>query len=224
MTRGAADEFAEIAAALHDTQTIEEALDKVLEFAIKAVGGNFAGVTFVRRGRVETMACTDPIVRSLDHIQMEVGQGPDLDFDKDRRSILVDDTEREDRWPQWAKAARDVGLRTMVGARLYVSRDVIGSLNVYGSETGTFTEEDRAVAEVLARHAAIALTNVEEQSGLLRALDSRKLIGIAEGILMERFGLNDDQAFDVLRRYSSSKNIKLREVARIVVDTRKLPE
>lgn len=223
MTAGSADDFAEIAASLHESGTFEETLDKVLEFALKAVGGDYAGVLFVRHGGVETIAATGPVVSRLDQLQMQLEDGPDVSLVHDRRSVLVGDTRSESRWPRWANAAAQAGVRSMVGARLYVSGDVMGSLNVYAERPGTFTEDDQAVAQILARHAAIALSNMEEQSGLLRALDSRKLIGMAEGILMERFDLNDDQAFRVLRRYSQTRNIKLREVAQIVVDTRKLP-
>jgi GAF domain-containing protein len=221
---GTADEFAEIAAALHDSETFEETVDKVIEYALKAVGGDYAGVVFVRRGQVETIACTAPLVTELNELQMQLENGPDLALAHYRRSILVDDTRTDARWPGWAKAAADAGVRSMVGGRLYVSGDVTGSLNVYAAQPGIFSDEDQAVAQVLARHAAIALTTVEEQSGLLRALDSRKLIGMAEGILMERFGLDDDQAFDVLRRYSQTRNTKLRAVAQTVVETRGLPD
>jgi GAF domain-containing protein len=223
MTMGSADEFAEIAASLHDSDTFEETLDKVLEFALKAVGGRCAGVVFVRRGQVETVASTDDLVARLDQLQMQLGDGPDIGRARDRASVLVDDTRTDARWPRWSRAAAEAGVRSLVGSRLYVSGDVMGSLNVYARPPGHFSEEDKSVAQVLARHAAIALANVEEQSGLLRALDSRKLIGMAEGILMERFGLNDDQAFGVLRRYSQNKNLKLREVAAIVVESRNLP-
>lgn len=224
MTTGSADEFAEIAASLHESDTFEETVDKVLEFALKAVGGRCAGVVFVRRGQVETIASTDSVVARLDQLQLQLEDGPDIARATDRASVLVRDTRTESRWPHWAGAADEAGVRSMVGARLYVSGDAMGSLNVYASRPDNFSEEDRSVAQVLARHAAIALANVEEQSGLLRALDSRKLIGMAEGILMERFGLSDDQAFGVLRRYSQERNIKLREVAAIVVDSRALPK
>lgn len=224
MSRGTADEFAEIAASLHDSETFEETVDKVLEFALKAVGGDCAGVVFVRHGQVETVACTAPVVAELSELQMQLENGPDIALAQYRRSILIEDTRTESRWPRWAKAAADVGVRSMVGGRLYVSGDVSGSLNVYGAQAATFSNEDRAVAQVLARHAAIAMTTVEEQSGLLRALDSRKVIGMAEGILMERFDLDDDQAFGVLRRYSQTRNMKLRDVAQVVVDTRRLPD
>jgi AmiR/NasT family two-component response regulator len=58
----------------------------------------------------------------------------------------------------------------------------------------------------------------------MRAVDSRKLIGQAQGILMERYDLDQDRAFEVLRRYSRDSNVKLREVAQLVVDTRQLPD
>jgi GAF domain-containing protein len=224
MTSGNADEFAEIAASLHESDTFEETLDKVLEFALKAVGGDYAGVLFVRHGQVDTVAVTDPVVARVDQLQTQLEDGPDVALARDRRSVLVEDTRTESRWPRWAKAAAEAGVRSMVGARLYIRGDVMGSMNVYAERPGNFTEDDQAVAQVLARHAAIALSNVEEQSGLLRALDSRKLIGMAEGILMERFDLDDDHAFGVLRRYSQTRNIKLRDVAQIIVDTRTLPD
>ena len=53
---------------------------------------------------------------------------------------------------------------------------------------------------------------------------SRHQIGIAQGILMATYGLTVDQAFDVLRRYSSHRNIKLREVAEQVVRAVGMPD
>jgi AmiR/NasT family two-component response regulator len=58
---------------------------------------------------------------------------------------------------------------------------------------------------------------------LAQAIDARKLIGQAMGILMERFDLDGNRAFEVLRRYSQDTNTKLRDVAQQLVDTRTLP-
>ena len=40
---------------------------------------------------------------------------------------------------------------------------------------------------------------------------------------MERHGLDGDRAFEVLRRYSQDHNIKLRDVAAHLIETRRLP-
>jgi AmiR/NasT family two-component response regulator len=50
------------------------------------------------------------------------------------------------------------------------------------------------------------------------------MIGVAQGILMQNYGISMEQSFELLRRYSSYKNIKLREVAEHVVQAGDLPE
>jgi response regulator NasT len=84
-------------------------------------------------------------------------------------------------------------------------------------------EDDLAVAEEVAVHARIALAAWDSADDLARGLASRTLIGQAQGILMERFSLDADRAFQVLRRHSQDGNVKLVEVARRVVETGALP-
>jgi AmiR/NasT family two-component response regulator len=58
----------------------------------------------------------------------------------------------------------------------------------------------------------------------MRARDSRGVVGQAQGILMERYQISAEQAFALLRRYSSHLNQRLRLVAERVVVDRSLPE
>jgi AmiR/NasT family two-component response regulator len=76
---------------------------------------------------------------------------------------------------------------------------------------------------IFARHAALALSRAWNEAGLDTALDTRKLIGQAQGILMERHDLDEARAFEVLRRYSQDHNTKLRDVAAHLIETRRLP-
>jgi AmiR/NasT family two-component response regulator len=61
-------------------------------------------------------------------------------------------------------------------------------------------------------------------SGLQTAVQSRHLIGVAQGILMNRYELTLEQSFEVLRRFSSQANIKLRDLATTVIEHRRLPD
>jgi GAF domain-containing protein len=216
--------FAELALHLYEEPTVPETVDRVLDFARSAVNCSHATVLFVHgRKRIETVASTDPVLAELDGRQMELGEGPDLALAQGGDDVIVRDIGEDVRWPWWASIVTAAGLRSMIGVRLYTSRRTIGSLNLYDVRPDHFTEPDRQVAHVLARHAALALGRVQDSEHLLRAMDSRKLIGQAQGILMERFQLDDDGAFAVLRRYSQNNNMKLHDVARLVVETRHLP-
>jgi AmiR/NasT family two-component response regulator len=71
--------------------------------------------------------------------------------------------------------------------------------------------------------AAAALAARREIDQLRIALDSRTRIGQAKGILMERYGVDEDHAFAILRRISQSQNRRLQAIADEVVRTRRLP-
>lgn len=218
-----AEEFAELALALHDV-TVEETVEKVLEFALKAIGCDVAGVIFVHaKNHIETAAATDPVVAKLDAIQMEVGEGPDVSVLEDRLSVIVDDTRTETRWPTWAARVAEAGIRSLLSVRMYTDEGTIGTLNAYSEKPRAFDTDDQAVAHILARHAAVALGSARKIENLWLAVDARKRIGQAQGILMERFDLTADQAFAVLLRYSQDNNVKLRVVADRLVETRELP-
>ena len=111
----------------------------------------------------------------------------------------------------------------MLSVRMYTDDETMGTLNAYSLKPDAFDVDDQAVAHILARHAAVALGNARKIENLWLAVDARKRIGQAQGILMERFDLTADQAFAVLLRYSQDNNVKLRVVADRLVETRELP-
>jgi GAF domain-containing protein len=216
--------FAELALDLHEVSTSEETLERILEFATKTFDCAYAGVILVHaRSQVETVASNHEVVAHLDKIQLEAGEGPDIEIIADRPGVLVSDVANETRWPKWCAAVHATGIRSMLGARLYTTRQVLGSLNLYSFELDAFDPYDVDVAHMLARHAAVALESARGTEHLLKAVDARNLIGQAQGILMERYALEATAAFTVLRRYSQDKNLKLHVVAQQLIETRSLP-
>ena len=59
---------------------------------------------------------------------------------------------------------------------------------------------------------------------MAQAVDARKLVGQAMGILMERYDVDPDEAFAILRRYSQDTNTKLRDVAEQLIETCRPPD
>lgn len=223
MASGFLENFARMALELHDG-SVHETIELVMDYALKAVDCAYAGVVFVHAGaHVDTAAATDPLVPHLEKLQVELGEGPDLDVLGARTSLIVSDTRLDPRWPQWGRAVAETGVRSLLSVRLYTSSSTIGALNLYDRAPDKFDISDQEVAHVLARHAAVALASARQTENLWQAIDSRKRIGQAQGILMERYDLTEDQAFAVLRRYSQDKNVKLRDVAELLVSTRDLP-
>ena len=216
-------DFADMAIRLHDEDDVGSTLESILKLVCETVHADMAGVMLLRRGgRVETAAVTEPLAKQADDLQLTCNEGPCLEA-MDDQSFIVDDTATEERWAQWCREVTDLGIRSVLSIRLFTRQATIGALNIYGRRTRQFGVDDARVASIFAGHASVALAAAQTESGLRDAVEGRHLIGLAQGILMERFNLDRDAAFAVLRRYSQDRNIKLRAVANHVVEERALP-
>ncbi|MFS3129812.1 GAF and ANTAR domain-containing protein [Nocardioides sp. Bht2] len=223
--------FAALSEQLHAEPTEALTIERICEQALELVpAAHHCGVTLRRRrGRLETVVASHDVVAACDALQLEVGEGPCLEPRQDLGAFLVRDTALDPRWPQWGAGAAQLGIRSLLSVQLIAPQrgdgsSVLGALNLYDARIGTFTRDDLDRALLFATHAASALAAAQKIDGLETAIHSRQLIGVAQGILMQRYGLSLDRSFEVMRRYSSETNIKLRDVAQMVVDSRDLPE
>src|SRR5579875_1978153 len=218
-------EFADLAQALGSARSMEQTADQVVEHARAALGADYGGITLVRpRRRLQTIAPSDELVVKADELQFDVQDGPSYDDSWHGSTLASHSLQHDHRWPRWAPVASGLGIAALLAAELTdIDTGLLGALNLYWNEPVTFSRDDLAYVSIFATHAAIALASSMQEMHLNTALDTRKLIGQAQGILMERHNLSVEQAFEVLRRYSQDHNLKLREVARQLVDTRQLP-
>jgi GAF domain-containing protein len=223
-----ADTFARLAIELHDAPGVEETVDAVVQFALQALNCTYAGVALYTRGsRAEVVAVTDPVVADVYELQISTDNGPLITALRERAPVLIRDTGADDRWPEWAAKVAALGVRSVLDVPLVTgdgARQTVGVLGLYSPDPDAFSADDEAIAHILARHASVAVAYARHEETMAQAVDARKLVGQAMGILMERFDVDGDRAFAILKRYSQDTNTKLRDVAQQLIDTRKLPQ
>ncbi|MFD8236258.1 GAF and ANTAR domain-containing protein [Streptomyces sp. NPDC059696] len=222
-----AQQMASMARDLLAQETVLATLQHITKAATERVAGcDAAGILLLHGKRVETLAPTDDMVIESDRLQERLTQGPCFDAARtsngERVFRIADLTAEQDRWPAYAARARDLGVGSMMGFLLYTDDEDLGALNFYGHRPGSFTDDSETAGWLLASHAAVAFSSARSHAQMEQALATRHIIGEAMGILMGSHHLTEEQAFDVLRRYSQEKNIKLREVARRVCEEGRL--
>jgi GAF domain-containing protein len=222
----AADTFARLAVDMHAAGGVEETVETIVQFALQALNCSFAGIALSTRSGPEIPAVTDPVVAEVYRFQLESQDGPLMAAIQGRTTVLVRDTDTDGRWPEWAAKVADLGVRSVLDVPLIAgdpSAPTVGALGLYSKARDGFDAEDEAVARILAQHASVAVAAKREIESLSTAVDARKLVGQALGILMERYSLDEERAFAVLKRYSQTSHRKLRDVAQELIGTRKLP-
>jgi hypothetical protein len=142
----------------------------------------------------------------------------------DEELITCSDLARDPAWPAAARRAAGAGATgSLLCVRVFVSHERLGVLTLHAGGPNAFSGADLDRARSLAALARAAWTQTEHARNLQVALDSRGLIGSAQGVLMERFDLGPDQAIGVLKRISNQSNRKLTDVAEELLRTRQLP-
>jgi GAF domain-containing protein len=217
-----AESITEAARTINHHRSLDDTLQTIVEVARNSVPGfDQVGIsTLQKKGEVTTRAFTGDLVLRLDQLQYGLGEGPCSAALQGTDAVSVSSLHHEQRWPRYVPQARAVGVRSQMAVKLYLDRGTLGGINFYSTISDEVGPDAQALARLFATHAAIALGHAQERDNLNEGLQTRKVIGQAIGILMERYEMNEDRAFAFLVRASSHANIKLRAVAQELVDQR----
>lgn len=187
-------------------------------------GADMAGVTLLDEATPVTAAYTDPRVESIDSAQYSADEGPSLEAARSRRFVRARLGDTAVRWPAFAGAVTEIGVRSYLSAPLSVDTTQIGSLNVYSWTDHGFTDTDEILVKVFVTAVEGALWNSrraheaqKELDGLREAMRTRATIEQAKGIVMAIRGIDADDAFEVLSLQSQNENVKLFALAQRIV-------
>lgn len=194
-------------------------LRSIVNIAVNAGLVDAASITVIR-GSAPPMSLVTTHERAVraDDLQYQLGQGPCIDAATVSDVFVVEDLLSDCRWPQWSLKAALLPVGASISVHLYAS-DSLGSLNLYHWTPRAFTPLEIETAKIIAAHTSAMLAHVAVVENLTKAIDTRTLIGQAQGILMERFKLTSDQAFTYLAGYSQRHNTKLTVLAAELTDT-----
>ena len=195
-------------------------LETLTSVACDAVAGaDYASISIVHDdGRMETLAPTDPLITEVDRIQAELREGPCYDAATEDEMFITEDLAHDARWPNYGPRAAARGIGAQMGIDLHHPGSASAALNLYSRRTHVFADAIDT-AELFASHTALALGYATARDHFQSALSSRKTIGQAIGIVMERYSINEDRAFQFLIRASRTSNVKVREVAAEIVSS-----
>ncbi|MGY1754715.1 ANTAR domain-containing protein [Blastococcus sp. SYSU D01042] len=212
--------------------SMDSLLQKVAGLVTGVMPGNpDTSVTLLVEGRPTTVASTGQMASSLDETQYERGQGPCLHAARTGELVEIADTRTDARWPGYTRRAVERGALSSLSVPLVVDGDaqVSGALNLYSRRSHAFDEDSRSAATRFGPYAGVAAGNLhayrsarDTAENLQLALESRAVIDQAKGVLVERYRLTPDQAFQLLARASMTSNRKVRDVADHLVHTGEL--
>jgi len=214
--------FARVLPAHYDVET---ALAELTESVTGVLGLCGSGVTMLEDGRLRFVTAVSEASGELERIQEEEQSGPCQDAYDTGEVVRVTDVRVETvKWPASAAAAKRLGVAGVAGIPMRLAGQIIGALNLYSAEPREWSEEDLAVAAVLADVATSYVINASKirqqqqlSEQLQHALESRVVIEQAKGITAQQNAVSVDQAYHLMRGHARSNNASIRAVAEAIV-------
>ena len=215
-------DFAALAARLRDGRSVAEVHEIVVSSAPSLIDGcDRAAIGVLEGDRFRSAAATDDVMRLIDELQDQLGEGPCLEASTDQVVKVDNDIAEHSSWPRLAQEVLSrTPVRAMLAVPLVTEGHRSGALNVFADRTDAFDQGSVAQASILASFSSVALASAR-QSALAQqfqeGMATNREIGAAVGILMATHSISQSAAFDMLSGASQRLNRKLRDIAASIV-------
>ncbi|MEV7606926.1 GAF and ANTAR domain-containing protein [Paenarthrobacter sp. NPDC089322] len=222
---------ADIQDLLLDTPDVEAFLTELARHSaamFSSPGGEvFCGITMLRHRAAATVASSSERALSLDELQYQFADGPCLTAAREGTLVHIPDLGRDNTWPEYNEVATKQGIRSVLAVPFPLTDNAAkAGLNLYSERTGGFDQASvqRATdyveqASKGLRLAVLIAQHSQTAANLRAAMASRTVIDVATGIIIAQNRCTQAEAVELIKKASSNRNVKLRDVAQAIVDS-----
>jgi hypothetical protein len=223
-----AEALATMAGQLAACSDLQGVLQGLVENAVAIIPGAQRAAVWLPRKTSTLTAASDDVALACLGAQMEgrdlPAEGPIIPALAEDRMVVTTLPEMHEQWPRLARVAARADIRRVLAVPVSYGEQPLGVLSVFSGHPDAFGPSARDVAPLVAVQAAVAISQMYREEHLQFALSSRQHIGEAVGILVERHRILPDEAFQRLVKASQDRNVKVREIADVVIQTGQDPE
>jgi len=220
--------LARVSEAVVSERYLDEILQLIVTVTAELMGSKICSLMLLDEAKqvlvIKATQALSPAYRNK--LPIKVGQSVSGQAVKERRPISVMDVTTNNGY-MFPEIAKREGLRSLLSVPMLVEERPIGVINSYTSQEHAFSDDEIRVLSTIANQAASAIERtrlIDEAVSAREALEARKVIEQAKGLVMAEAGLTEAQAFRLLQQQSMEKRRSMRQIAEAIVLAHELKE
>ena len=203
-------------------------MQRLCRAAARAVPALGVGVTLISEaGPQVTVAASGEPIERIEELQFSLGEGPCFEAYRTRRPVLIPDllAVASTRWPGYAVAAHEHGVRAVFAFPLQIGAARLGVMDISRIEPGNLSIEALGQALTFAELATGSMLDGQlapnsRDHVLHDAVDNRYEVFQAQGMVMVQLGVSLAEAMVRIRGYAYAHDRRLNDVAADIVNGR----
>lgn len=213
--------FWQISQSMVSKNYLEEILHLIVSMTASFMGSKICSLMLLDEDRQELkIVATQALSREYTNKPpVKVGESVAGRAVKEGKPVLVPDLTKEPTY-QFPLIAAKEGIVAMLCVPMFVDGKVIGVINSYMPKVHKFTEREVKVLQSVANQAAVAIENTKlrkENAAVKQAFEERKIVDQAKGLLMEKDGMKESEAYRLLQKTSRDRRMSMAEVANAII-------
>ena len=215
------DLLSEVSRTIVSDYYLKEILQLIVTMTAQVMGSKICSIMLLDEKKQElVIAATQSLSQEyVNKPNLKVGQSIAGRVVTERRPITVLDVTREPGY-MYPHVARKEGVVSMIGVPMMIKDRIIGVINSYVQKEHKFSGEEIAILQAIANQAAVAIENTRLDQEILaakEALETRKVVERAKGVLMKELAIGEDEAYKKIHKKSMDLRKSMKEVAEAII-------
>ncbi len=215
------DTLSRVSSTITSDRYIEEVLNLIVSMTAGMMGSKICSIMLLdkKQGELKIVATQSLSEEYRRKANVKIGESTSGRTVQEKQPISVLDVKTDPLY-HFPELAKKEGLVSLLSVPMMIKSRVVGVLNSYTSKKHIFSQEEIALLQGVANQAAVAMENTslsEQSSAMQEALETRKAVERAKGILMKQAKISEEEAFRLIQRQSMNNRKTMREVADAVI-------
>ncbi|MCG3206133.1 MAG: hypothetical protein KCHDKBKB_02860 [Elusimicrobia bacterium] len=199
----------------------EEIMQLIVNMTAQMMGSNICSIMLLdekaQELRIVASQSLDPGYRDKPPVKLHGSLSGKTVLTK--KPLQVRDVRKETSY-QFRDLAIKQGLVSLLSVPMMYKEKILGLINIYQSTEHVFSEDEVSFAQSVANQCAAAIENtrlLSEKLAAQEALESRKIIERAKGILMQQKRLSEQDAFREIQRQSMDRRKSMKDISEAII-------
>lgn len=199
---------------------LKEVLSRIVKIVSSVTKADSCFLYLIDGENLILRASLNPKPLEIGNIKMKVGEGITGWVAEKQKTVAIAKEAYKDKRFKFFNSLPEDKFEGILSVPIIYRDKVLGVINVQHSKPRKYSETEIVLFELVAKATGGAIDNASlfsEKEALKEALETRKLIERAKGILMRDLNISEEEAHKLLHKKSMDKRLSLKEVANAVI-------